>query len=98
MRKFNDFLDEQLKDEEFRKEYENMQPEFDVIRAMIDARVSQNLTQKELADRTGINQADISKLENGTRNPSIKLLKRLAEGMDMILKIEFVPKHNIHKL
>ena len=92
MRKFDDFLNEQLQDEEFRKEYENMQPEFDVIRAIIDARTSQNLTQKELAERTGINQADISKLENGTRNPSIKLLKRLAEGMDMVLKIEFVPK------
>lgn len=98
MRKFNDFLDEQLQNEEFRKEYENMQPEFDVIRAIIDARVSQNLTQKELAERTGINQADISKLENGTRNPSIKLLKRLAEGMDMVLKIEFIPKQNIQKV
>lgn len=98
MRKFNDFLNEQLQNEEFRKEYENLQPEFDVIRAIIDARVSQNLTQKELAERTGINQADISKLENGTRNPSIKLLKRLAEGMDMVLKIEFIPKQNTQKV
>ena len=93
MRKFDDFLAEQLQDEEFRKEYDALKPEFDIIRAIIDARVSQNLTQKELAERTGIHQADISKLENGTRNPSIKLLKRLAEGMDMMLKIEFVPKH-----
>ena len=92
MRKFNDYLDKQLRDEEFRKEYENMQPEFDVIRAMVKARISKNLTQKELAERTGINQADISKLENGTRNPTVNLLKRLAEGMDMVLKIEFVPK------
>ena len=67
----------------------------DVIRAIVNARVSQNLTQKELAERTGINQADISKLENGTRNPSINLLKRLAEGMDMALRIEFVPKKKI---
>ena len=63
-----------------------------LIRAMVDARISQNLTQKELAERTGINQADISKLENGTRNPSLKLLKRLADGMGMTLKLEFVPK------
>ena len=40
-----------------------------------------------------VNLADISKLENGTRNPSINLLKRLAEGMGMTVKIEFVPKH-----
>ena len=67
----------------------------DVIRAIVNARTSQNLTQSELAKRTGINQADISKLENGTRNPSINLLKRLAEGMGMNLKIEFVPKQKI---
>jgi transcriptional regulator with XRE-family HTH domain len=85
-------LDEQMQDEEFRKEYEAIQPEMGVIRAIVDARNSQNLTQKELAERTGINQADISKIENGTRNPSLNLLKRLADGMGMVLKIEFVPK------
>ena len=95
MRKFDQFLEEQLQDEEFKREYENIQPEMNVIRALVEARNSQNLTQKELAERTGINQADISKLENGTRNPSINLLKRLAEGMDMVLKIEFVPKQKM---
>lgn len=95
MRTFDDMLSKRLKDEEFRKEYEAIQPEMDVIRAIVDARTSQNLTQKELAERTGINQADISKLENGTRNPSVNLLKRLAEGMGMALKIEFVPKQKI---
>lgn len=91
----NDMLQEQLKDEEFRKEYEAIQPELDIIRAITDARISQNLTQKELAERTGINQADISKLENGTRNPSVNLLKRLADGLGMVLKIEFVPKQHV---
>ena len=92
MKTLNDMLSEQLKDGEFRKEYEAIQPEMDVIRAIVDARTSQNLTQKELAERTGINQADISKLENGTRNPSVNLLKRLADGMGMSLRIEFVPR------
>lgn len=95
MRKFDDFFDEQMKDPEFKTEYNNLQPEFDVIRAIIDARTNQNLTQKQLSEKTGINQADISKLENGTRNPTINLLKRLADGMDMILKIEFIPKKSL---
>ena len=95
MKTLNNMLSEQLKDEAFRKEYEAIQPEMDVIRAIVDARTSQNLTQKELAERTGINQADISKLENGTRNPSVNLLKRLADGMGMTLRIEFVPKQQI---
>ena len=62
-----------------------------------DDMLSKQFQDKEfkLAERTGINQADISKLENGTRNPSVNLLKRLAEGMGMVLKIEFVPKQKI---
>ena len=93
MRTFDDILNEQLKDINFKKEYEDIQPEMDVIRAIIDARTAQNLTQKELSKRTGINQADISKLENGTRNPTVSLLKRLAEGMGMELRIQFIPKN-----
>ena len=93
MRTFEDMLNEQLKDIDFRKEYEDIQPEMDVIRAIVDARTAQNLTQKELSKRTGINQADISKLENGTRNPTVNLLKRLAEGMGMELRIQFIPKN-----
>lgn len=95
--KFDDYLQEQLKDPEFKKEWDDIQPEMDVIRAMIDARIEQNLTQKELAARTGIDQADISKLENGTRNPSLKLLKKLAAGLGMQLKIEFVPMQTLQK-
>ena len=95
MKTLKQYKDEHMKDITFAKEYEAMQPEMDVIRAIVEAGTSQNITQKELAERTGINQADISKLENGTRNPSVNLLKRLADGMGMALKIEFVPKQKI---
>lgn len=91
MGNFDALLEKRLEDPDFKKEWDEIQPELDVIRAIVDARTSQHLTQKELAARTGINQADISKLENGTRNPSLNLLKRLAAGMNMELKIEFVP-------
>ncbi len=94
MKTLNEMLSEEMNNDEFRKEYEAIQPELDVIRAMVDARNSVNMTQKELSERTGISQADISKIENGTRNPSLNLLKRLAEGMGMTLKIEFVPKYS----
>ena len=50
------------------------------------------LTQKQLAEVTGIAQADISRFENGTGNPSLRTLKRLADGLGMRLKVEFVPK------
>ena len=91
MRTFRDSLNKRLKDEGFRREYEAIQPEMDIIRAIVEARQSKNITQKELATRTGINQADISKLENGSANPSLRTLRRLAAGMGMQLKIEFIP-------
>ena len=50
------------------------------------------MTQKQLAERTGLSQGDISKLENGNTNPTIKLLHRIAEGLEMTLHFEFVPK------
>ena len=95
MKTFEDYKKQQMQDPELVREYEAIQPEMDVIRAIVNARTSQNLTQNELAKRTGINQADISKLENGTRNPSVNLLKRLAEGMGLSLKIEFIPKQKV---
>ena len=95
MKTFEDYKKQQMQDPELVREYEAIQPEMDVIRAIVNARTSQNLKQNELAKRTGINQADISKLENGTRNPSVNLLKRLAEGMGMSLKIEFIPKQKV---
>lgn len=90
MTNYKDFLNEQLQNESFKKEYDALDAEFSIIQAMLDARKTAGLTQKELAARTGIAQADISKLENGNANPSLKTLKRLAEGMGMKLKLEFV--------
>lgn len=91
MTNFNDFLSEQLKDPEFKKEYDALRPEFAIIQAIIDARKTAGLTQQELAEKTGITQGDISRLESGNANPSLKTLQRLAAGMGMTLKLEFVP-------
>ena len=91
MKTLQKYKNEQMKNPEFAKAYEEIQPEMNVIRAIVDARALRNMTQKELSEKTGIAQTEISKLEKGTRNPSIKLLQRLADGMDMVLKVTFVP-------
>ena len=62
-----------------------------VVRAIIEGREENHLTQEQLADATGIHQTNISKLESGTANPSLRTLKRLAAGMGMRLKLEFGP-------
>lgn len=90
-RNFRDSLNEQLRDPDFKKEWDALEPEFQVIRALVDARQQKQMTQKELAELTGIAQADISRLENGNANPSLDTLKRLAAGLGMALRVEFVP-------
>ncbi len=90
-----DIKKELLSDPEVMKEFEKLKPEYEIIRAVLNARKVRKMTQQQLADKTGIDRADISKLENGNSNPTIGLLQRLAEGMDMTLKIEFVPKSKV---
>ncbi|MFR7760765.1 MAG: helix-turn-helix domain-containing protein, partial [Peptoniphilus grossensis] len=83
MKTYDDYKKEILKNDEIKSEYDALAPEYDIIEAMIMARNNLNLTQKDLSKRTGINQADISRIENGTRNPSLKMLKKLANGLGM---------------
>ena len=88
---FQRYLDKQLENPEFRKEWESLEPEYAIMQALIDARNEAGITQTELSKRTGIAQTDISKLERGNGNPSLKTLKRLAEGLGMTLELKFKP-------
>ena len=91
MSSYKEYKEKVLKNPEIKAEYDALEAEYDIIQAMIDARNKQHITQKELAERTGITQADISRIENGIRNPSLAMVKRIAEGLGMRLKLEFVP-------
>ena len=88
---FRETLNERMADPAFRAEWDAQEPERQIMRAMLDGREAKAMTQKDLAEATGITQADISRLENGTANPSLRTLKRLADGMGMKLSIEFAP-------
>ena len=81
-------LNERLKDENFKSEYDALEPEYQLINAILDCRKEMNMTQKQLSEATGIAQGDISKIENGCANPSLKTIERIAKGKK--LKLEFV--------
>ena len=88
---FRDTLNERMKDPAFLAEWNAQEPERQIMRAIAEGRAEKDMTQKQLAEVTGITQADISRLESGTANPSLRTLKRLAAGMGMALNVEFVP-------
>lgn len=88
--KFEDMLAEELKNPEFRKEYEALQVEFDLIKEIVKRRAETNMSQAELARRMHSDQATISRYESGAYNPSIKFLKRMAAALDSKIKVSLV--------
>lgn len=86
---FGDYLSDQLKDPTFAAEYEAMRPEYEAVRAQVAARIETGMTQKELSEKTGIRQFNLSRIENGTSSPTVATLSRIAAGMGKRLVIEF---------
>jgi len=84
---FNDLKKELLSDPEVNLAYKELGPEYDIIRQVIKARVEQNLTQAQLAQKIGTRQSNISRLEHGNYNPSLSFLKKLALGLGKELQI-----------
>lgn len=89
MTTFREHLEQQLQNPDFKKEYENLRPDYEIIKAVIAEREKQHLSQKELARKTGLKQSNISRLENGNHNPSLRLLKKIASGLGKELHINF---------
>ena len=87
---FTRYLNEQLEEPAFRLEWNELDSERELAKAMIITRTKAGLTQKELASKTGIQQSNISRIEQGVYNPSIKTLQRIAKGMGKKLYIDFV--------
>ena len=85
-----DTIARQLEDPEFKAEWDNLEPEYQIISALLTARAEAGMTQAQLSELTGIAQPDISRIEKGRANPSVRTLKRLATGLGKRLVIDFV--------
>ena len=91
MLSLNDARRKKKQEPAFAAKWDTLEPEDQIVRAIMEGHEENHLTLEQLADVTGIHQTNISKLERGTANPSLRTLKRLAAGMGMTLKLEFVP-------
>jgi len=89
MRTLNDHIKKQLKDPEFAQEYDALEEEYDIVRQIIRARIAAGLTQKDLAEKIGTRQSNVSRLESGNANPSIAILQRIAEATGTRLQVRF---------
>ena len=76
-----------MKDPDYRREYTKLEPEFQIARQIIGARIKQKMTQEELAEKVGTGQAVISRLEGMNAKPSISLLQRVARALETKIKV-----------
>ena len=78
-----------MREGDLAQEVKKLEPEFDIINQIIMARIEQNLTQQDLANKIGTRQGNISRLEKGKANPSLQFLKKVAQGLGKELSITF---------
>ena len=86
---YEEYRRKMFEDEEFRKVWDEMQPEFEIMRAIADGRMDAGMSQRDLADKADIIQRDINRLENGNGNPTLKTLKKLASALGCRLELKF---------
>ena len=92
-RSLQEHISEKLKDPEFRKVWDNLDPEFDILEMIIKAREEAGLTQEELARRIGTKQPALSRLERGGfQKAKIETLQKIAKALNVRLTIQFQPK------
>ena len=81
-----------MRDTEYAREYEKLEPEFTIARSIIEARIKKNISQAELAKKMGTGQAVISRLEGANASPSLSLIKRLANALNLKVELKFTPR------
>ncbi|OGJ04920.1 transcriptional regulator [Candidatus Nomurabacteria bacterium RIFOXYC2_FULL_36_19] len=85
---FSDVKKEWLKDPKFRKSYDDLEPEYSIIRAILRKRIESKMSQKDLAKKLGTKQSAISRLESGNYNPTLSFLKKLSSTLGGKLEIK----------
>jgi ribosome-binding protein aMBF1 (putative translation factor) len=88
----NDYLKKSLLDPEFKREYDKLQPEYELIGKIIEARIHKKMTQKDIADRMGTKQSALARLESGRANPTLSFVKKLATALGTDITLTFPGK------
>jgi DNA-binding XRE family transcriptional regulator len=88
---FTEFFNEQMKDPEFRREYDALEPEFAIIKQIIELRIKRKMTQQELAKKIGTRQPSIARLEARGKTTDLNYLQRVAQALDARVEVRLVP-------
>ena len=90
MTDFNKLKKQWLKDPQVQQAYQQLQPQYEIAREVINARLSARLTQAQLAERMGTTQTAIARLESGKQMPSMKTLCKIGQAVGKTPRISFL--------
>lgn len=90
MSDFREHLVRELENSDFKREWDDQASEREVARCVVEARLAEGMSQKELAEHSGLKQSNLCRLENGNGNPSVETLEKIARGLGRKLRISFV--------
>ncbi len=93
---WREYVDEQMKNPEFRAAYDALEPEYALIRQLIDLRIKRGLSQRELARRAGMQQPTLARVESG-KTASLRTLRRVADALNADVRVSIVPRHASRK-
>lgn len=88
---YETYFEERMQDPEFRSAYDELEPEFELVRQLIDLRLKNKISQSELARRVGVKQPSIARLEGRGKTKDLVFLGRVAKALDARLEIKLVP-------
>ncbi len=93
---WREYVDEQMKNPEFRAAYDALELEYTLIRELIDLRIKRGLSQRELARRAGMQQPTLARVESG-KTASLRTLRRVADALNADVRVSIVPRHASRK-
>lgn len=83
-----------MKNKPVKDEYERLLPEYEIARSIIEHRLKKKMTQSEVAQKAGIPQSTVARIEGLTHGlPKLSTLQKIAEALDFRLSIRLEPKH-----
>ena len=85
---WSDVKMELMRDPAFRKVYEAQKPKYDLIRAILDARIKRGITQAQIAKRAGTTQSAIARFESGAGNPTLDFMQRVSAAVGARLEVK----------
>ena len=84
---FREELARKMKDPAFKAAFEAPDPEYDIYDALMEARIKGNLTQKQLAEKIGIKQSALARIESGGISSTFETIQKLLRALGYTLKV-----------